>query len=95
MALSIGLFTLLVLFIPTKESSFRALRIFLPIYQIPKKKKKKFAVSHFLRTCYKSVIYGGGNGNPFQYSSWENPMDKEDWWATVHGGVKSQTLLND
>ena len=23
---------------------------------------------------------GGGNGNPFQYSCLENPMD---WWATV------------
>ena len=77
MALSIGLFTLLVLFIPTKESSFRALRTFLPIYQIPKKKKKKIALSHFLRAWYKSVLYGRGNVNPLQYSSWENPVDKE------------------
>ena len=28
---------------------------------------------------------GGGNGNPLQYSSVENPMDKEAWQATVHG----------
>ena len=28
---------------------------------------------------------GGGNGNPLQYSGLENPMDREAWWATVHG----------
>ena len=28
---------------------------------------------------------GGGNGNPLQYSCLENSMDKEVWWATVHG----------
>ena len=28
---------------------------------------------------------GRGNSNPFQYSYWENPMDREIWWATVHG----------
>ena len=26
-----------------------------------------------------------GNGNPLQYSCWENPMDRGDWQATVHG----------
>ena len=25
------------------------------------------------------------NGDPFQYSCLENPMDREVWWATVHG----------
>ena len=29
-----------------------------------------------------------GNGNPFQYSFLENPMDREAWQATVHGGHK-------
>ena len=29
-----------------------------------------------------------GNGNPFQYSCLENPMDREAWQATVHGGHK-------
>ena len=34
---------------------------------------------------------GGGNGNLFQYSCWENHMDRETWWATVHGvGKKSE-----
>ena len=28
---------------------------------------------------------GGENGNPFQYSCLENPMDRGAWWATVHG----------
>ena len=38
---------------------------------------------------------GGGNGNPLQYSSLENPMDRGAWWATVYGVAKSQTLLSD
>ena len=38
---------------------------------------------------------GEGNGNPFQYSCLENPMDRGTWWATVHGLAKSQTRLSD
>ena len=34
---------------------------------------------------------GEGNGNPPQYSCWENPMDRGAWWATVHGIAKSRT----
>ena len=34
---------------------------------------------------------GEGNGNPLQYSSLENPMDRGAWWATVHGVAKSWT----
>ena len=29
--------------------------------------------------------FGEGNGYPFQYSCLENSMDREAWWATVHG----------
>ena len=29
-----------------------------------------------------------GNCNPLQYSCLENPMDRMDWQATVHGVVK-------
>ena len=29
---------------------------------------------------------GKGNGNPLQYSCWENATDRGAWWATV-GGV--------
>ena len=36
---------------------------------------------------------GGGHGNPRQYSCPENPLDRGDWWATVHGVTKSQTGL--
>ena len=36
-----------------------------------------------------------GNGNPLRYSCLENPMDRESWWATVHGVTKSQTGLSD
>ena len=28
---------------------------------------------------------GGRNGNPLQYSSLENPMDRGAWKTTVHG----------
>ena len=28
------------------------------------------------------------NGNPFQYSCLQNPIDREAWQATVHGVAK-------
>ena len=28
---------------------------------------------------------GEGNGNPLHYSCLENFMNREAWWATVHG----------
>ena len=28
---------------------------------------------------------GEGNGYPLQYSCLGNPMDRGNWWATVHG----------
>ena len=37
---------------------------------------------------------GEGNGNPLQYSCWENPMDRDAWLAIVHGVAKSQTCLS-
>ena len=40
---------------------------------------------------------GIGNYNPLQSSCLEredkNPMDREAWWAIVHGVTKSQTLV--
>ena len=33
----------------------------------------------------------GGYGNPLQYSSLEDPMDRGDWQATVQRIAKSQT----
>ena len=38
---------------------------------------------------------GEGNGNPLQYYSLENPMDRGAWKATVHGVAKSWTRLSD
>ena len=37
----------------------------------------------------------GGSGTPLQYSCLENFMDREAWWAIVHGVTKSQTQLRD
>ena len=33
-----------------------------------------------------------GNGNPLQYSCLENPMDREGWQATVHGGREESDI---
>ena len=38
---------------------------------------------------------GGSGGNPLQYFRLGNPMDREAWWATVHGITKSWTRLSD
>ena len=38
---------------------------------------------------------GEGNGNPFQNSCLENPMDGGAWWAPVHGVSRSRTRLSD
>ena len=37
---------------------------------------------------------GEGNGNPFQYSCLEHPMNRGVWKATVHGVTKSWTWLS-
>ena len=66
---------------------------------VVKKKKKnplanagdKRGVGSVLRL---GTFPGGGHGNPLQYSHLENPMDRGDWWATVHWVAKSQTRLN-
>ena len=41
------------------------------------------------------ISLGEGNGNPFQYSCLENPMDREAWHITVHGIAKSQRQVSD
>ena len=38
---------------------------------------------------------GEGNGNPRQYSCWENPMDRGAWQVIVHGVSKSWIQLSD
>ena len=34
---------------------------------------------------------GGGHGNSLQYFCLENPMDRGDWWVTVHRLSESDT----
>ena len=36
---------------------------------------------------------GERNGNPFQCSCLENPMDRGAWWTAVYGVAQSQTRL--
>ena len=38
---------------------------------------------------------GKGNGNPLQYSCFQNPMDGGAWLATVHGVAKNRTRLSN
>ena len=38
---------------------------------------------------------GGGNGNPLQHSSLENPMDRGAWQVTVHGVTKGRMGLSN
>ena len=37
----------------------------------------------------------GENGTLHQYSCLENPVDREVWWATIHGVAKSWTRLSN
>ena len=39
----------------------------------------------------RKIPWRGGHGNPLQYSCLENPMDRGNWWATVHRVIKSWT----
>ena len=34
---------------------------------------------------------GGEHGNPLQYSSLENPIDRGVWWTMVHRVAESDT----
>ena len=38
---------------------------------------------------------GEGNDHLLQFSCLENPMDRGDWWTTVHRVAKSQTQLSN
>ena len=44
-------------------------------------------------TLIQSLGWEDPNGNPLQYSSLENPMDRGAWWATVCRVAKSWTEM--
>ena len=46
---------------------------------------------HFVFSYDPLLIFGEENGNPFQYSCLENPVDRGAWWAILHGVAKSRT----
>ena len=48
---------------------------------------------HSLICLILRISLGEGNGNPLQYSSLENPVDRGAWWAAVHRVTQSWTLL--
>ena len=49
-------------------------------------------MGRFLK-MFVSTLIGEGNGNPFQYSCLENPMDRGAWQATVHGVAESDMTV--
>ena len=51
-----------------------------------------FISAHWLSLL---MACGEGNGNPLQYSSLDNSMDRGAWWPKVHGVAKSWTQLSD
>ena len=42
-----------------------------------------------------ALTHGEGNGTPIQHTCLENPMDRGDRWAAVHGVAKSRTRLSN
>ena len=46
-----------------------------------------------METLTSIMMVGEGNGNPFQYSCLENPVDSGAWWAAGHGVAQSWTRL--
>ena len=36
---------------------------------------------------------GEGNGNPLQYSCWENSMHRGTWWTTVYRVAKESDTI--
>ena len=73
----------------------RTPKIWLPRWHSSKKKKKKNLPAKTGLILGSRRSLGGGNGNPFQYSCLENPIDGGAWQATVHGVAKSQSQVSD
>ena len=47
------------------------------------------AIAGDVRDEVRSLVRGGGHGNPLQYSGLENPLDRGAWQATVHSAAES------
>ena len=47
--------------------------------------RKESDMTERLHFYFSLSCIGEGNGNPFQYTCLENPMDRGAWQATVHG----------
>ena len=47
-----------------------------------------------VQVLYWSIVPGGGNGTPLQYSCLDNPMDRGAWQFAVHGVTESRTRLS-
>ena len=39
------------------------------------------------------TFFGGGHGNPLQYSCLVNPIDRGAWWTIVHRVTENQTQV--
>ena len=79
---------------------FKKIFIFNKVYHrilktVPCAIQKDLIVSASLLILGSGRSLGEGDGNPLQYSCLENSMDRETWWAIVHGVTKSQTSLSD
>ena len=61
---------------------------------LKKKKKMPFDAGDAVSVPGLGRSGGEGNGNAFQYSCLENPMDKRGWRAIVYGVATSPTWLS-
>ena len=67
------------------------------MHRVQKCLKKTHFNSNFTGTrldVHVYIIPGVQNGKALQYSCLENPKDRGDCWATVHGVEKYLTQLN-
>ena len=66
------------------------------IREVKIKSQREITLHHLEWLLWKSkAIIRERNGNPLQYSCLENSMDREAWWAIVHGVAKSQAQLSN
>ena len=82
---------------PRSLSSFNILHI---TYGLPRWSSGKETAFQYIKLRRRGfspqvgTMMWSRNGNPLQYSCWENPTDRGACWATVHGVASSWTWLN-